>query len=202
MQAKHQKKILSAILGLGLAVLMAVLYAVGRLAADHEIVAMRAGGISLGRLMVPLLTAATLVSVLAFLFSDQILPRANHRLRTLLTDISRKKPTFSLKEQVINEVRHNQFYLRAARINQSTFALRDVTIYDLGDQLRKRIIYADSGYMGLSPDQETLYLTLYDGVTHEADRTDPKTFQQIQFRKDISKVSGVGSGRSRPTQDN
>ena len=185
-----------------MAVLMAVLYTVGRLAADHEIVAMRAGGISMGRLMVPLLAAATLVSVLAFLFSDQVLPRSNHRLRTLLTDISRKKPTFSLKEQVINEVQRNRFFLRAARINQSTFALRDVTIYDLGDQLRKRITYADSGYMALSPDQETLYLTLYDGVTHEADRTDPQSFQQIEFRKDIIRVSGVGNVLTRTTEDN
>jgi lipopolysaccharide export system permease protein len=77
-----------------------------------------------------------------------------------------------------------------------------VTIYDLGDQLRKRIIYADSGYMALSPDQETLYLTLYDGVTHEADRTDPHSFQQIEFRKDIIKVSGVGNVLTRTTQDN
>jgi lipopolysaccharide export system permease protein len=187
---------------LSMAVLMAVLYAVGRLAADHEIVAMRAGGISLGRLMVPLLATATVVAALSFLFSDQVLPRSNHRLRTLLTDISRKKPTFSLKEQVINEVQRNRFFLRAARINQSTFALRDVTIYDLGDQLRKRIIYADSGYMALSPDQAMLYLTLYDGVTHEADRTDPHTFQQIEFRKDLIRVSGVGNALTRTTEDN
>jgi lipopolysaccharide export system permease protein len=187
---------------LSMAVLMAVLYAVGRLAADHELVAMRAGGISMGRLMVPLLATASVVAVLAFLFSDQVLPRSNHRLRTLMTDIGRKKPTFSLKEQVINEVQRNRFFLRAARINQSTFALRDVTIYDLGDQLRKRIIYADSGYMALSPDQETLYLTLYDGVTHEADRTDPHSFQQIEFRKDVIRVSGVGNVLTRTTQDN
>ncbi len=186
---------------LSMAVLMAVLYAVGRLVADHEIVAMRAGGISLGRLMVPLLAAASVVAVLAFLFSDQVLPRTNHSLRTLLTDISRKKPTFSLKEQVINEVQPNKLYLRAARINQSTFALRDVTIYDLGDMLRKRIIYADSGYMALSRDQETLYLSLYDGVTHEADRTDPHSFQQIQFDKDVIRVSGVGNALTRTKED-
>jgi lipopolysaccharide export system permease protein len=186
---------------LSMAVLTAVLYAVGRLASEHELTAMRAGGISLGRLMVPLLVTAGIVSVLAFLFSDQVLPRSNHRLRTLLTDISRKKPTFSLKEQVINEVQRNRFFLRAARIDQSTFALRDVTIYDLADQQRKRIIYADSGHMALSSDQETLYLTLFDGVTHEADRTDPHTFQQIQFRRNVIRVPGVGNVLTRTGQD-
>lgn len=186
---------------LSMAVLMAVLYAVNRLAADHELTAIRAGGISLGRLMAPLLAAATVVATLAFLFADQVLPRSNHRLRTLLTDISRKKPTFSLKEQVVNEVQRNRFFLRAARINQSTAALRDVTIYDLGDQDRKRIIYADSGSMALSPNQELLYLTLYDGTMHELSRTDARTFQQVEFRRNVIRVEGVGNMLTRTTED-
>jgi lipopolysaccharide export system permease protein len=186
---------------LSMAVLIAVLYTVNRLVSDHELTAMRAGGISLGRAMAPLLTAGSAVTILAFLFSDQVLPRANHRLRTLLTDISRKKPTFSLKEQVINEVQRNRFFLRAARINYSTFGLRDVTIWDLGDQERKRITYADSGYMALSPNQETLYLKLYDGTTHEFDRSDPKTFQQIQFQRDVVRVQGVGNLLTRTVGD-
>ncbi len=186
---------------LSMAVLMAVLYAINRLTADHELTAIRAGGISLGRLMLPLLAAGAVVSVLSFLFADQVLPRSNHRLRTLLTDISRKKPTFSLKEQIINEVQRNRFFLRAARINQSTFGLRDVTIYDLGDQERKRIIYADSGYMALSPNQEVLYLKLYDGTMHELSRTDTKTFQQVEFRRNVIRVEGVGNMLTRTTED-
>ena len=187
---------------LSMAVLMAVLYAINRLAADRELVAIRAGGISLGRLMVPLVLAATGVAVVGFLFSDQVLPRSNHRLRTLLTDISRTKPTFSLKEQVINEVQRNRFFLRAARINQATHSLRDVTIYDLADQERKRIIYADSGYMGLSANQEVLYLTLYDGTMHELSRTDAKTFQQVEFRRNVIRVQGVGNLFTRTEEDN
>jgi lipopolysaccharide export system permease protein len=178
---------------LSMAVLMAVLYAINRLTADHELTAIRAGGISLGRLMAPLLAAGVVVSVLSFLFADQVLPRSNHRLRVLLTDISRKKPTFSLKEQVVNEVQRNRLFLRPGRINQSTFALRDVSIYDLADQERKRIIYADSGSMALSANQEVLYLTLYDGTMHELSRSDAKTFQQVQFRRNVIRVEGVGN---------
>jgi len=178
---------------LSMAVLMAVLYAINRLTADHELTAIRAGGISLGRLMVPLLAAGVVLSVLSFLFADQVLPRSNHKLRTLLTDISRKKPTFSLKEQVVNEVQRNRFFLRAGRIDQSTFALRDVTIYDLTDQERKRIIYADSGSMALSANQEVLYLTLHDGTMHELSRSDAKTFQQVEFQRNVIRVEGVGN---------
>src|SRR5439155_531267 len=82
--------------------------------------------------------------LLSFLWNDQVLPRSNHRLRTLQVDIQRKKPSFTLKEQVINEVVPGQFFLRAARIDPNSNKLKDVTIYDLGDAERRRIIGADS----------------------------------------------------------
>ena len=158
---------------LPMAVLVAVLYASTRLAADSEVTAMRAGGISLWRFMRPLLVSGAILTLLAFAFSDHILPRTNHKLRTLYTDIARKKPTFSLKEQVINEVQRSRLFLRAAAIDPATYALRDVTIYDLADQDRKRVIYADSGYLAITEDQEDAYLTLFSGVMHEFDRGDP-----------------------------
>ena len=187
---------------LPMAVLIAVLYTVSRLAAEHELTALRAGGVSLGRLMRPLLTGGLVMTGLAFLFSDQVLPRSNHRLRTLLTDISRTKPTFALEEQVINEVQRNRFFLRANEINQATFGLREVTIYDLTNNARKRTTYADSGSMGFAADQEDLYLTLYDGTTHESDRTEPRQFQVMNFRQKVIRVEGIGGNFRRSTNDN
>src|SRR5215475_7599956 len=129
---------------LPMAVLVAVLHTMSRLTADHEITAMAANGISATRIARPVLLGAALVTLAAFLWNDQLLPSSNHRLRTLLVDIQRKKPSFALKEQVINEVVPDQFFLRAARIDQATNRLRDVTIYDLGEADRRRIISADS----------------------------------------------------------
>ncbi|HEV8398502.1 MAG TPA: LptF/LptG family permease, partial [Gemmatimonadales bacterium] len=127
---------------LPMAVLVAVLYAFSHLAADNEITAMKASGVSVGRLLVPVLGGATLVGAIALAWNDQVLPRSNHRLKTLLTDITRKRPTFQLKEQVINEVVSGQFFLRAARIDPASNKLKDVTIYDLQDAERRRIITA------------------------------------------------------------
>jgi lipopolysaccharide export system permease protein len=186
---------------LPMAVLVAVLFAFSRFAADNEFTAARAGGVSLGQLVLPVFAAAAGVALLAFLFSDHILPRTNHQLRTLQMDIGRKKPTFALKEQVINEVRRGQFFLRTTRIDPATFGLRDVTIYDLSDADRKRIIYADSGEMAFSPDQEDLWLTLYDGTMHEFDRTDPKMFQHMAFHRDVVRVAGVGNELRRTVVD-
>ncbi|HEX9729218.1 MAG TPA: LptF/LptG family permease [Gemmatimonadales bacterium] len=186
---------------LPMAVLIAVLYAVSRLAGDAEVTAMRAGGISLGRIMRPLLVSGSILAILAFLFSDHVLPRSNHRLRTLYTDIGQKKPTFSIKEQVINEIRRNQLFLRAASIDPATYLLRDVTIYDLTDQERKRIIYADSGYLAITANQEDAQLTLFDGTMHEFDRSDPRMFQHVGFARDVILVEGVGNELKRTLTD-
>jgi lipopolysaccharide export system permease protein len=186
---------------LPMAGLVAVLYATSRLAADSEVTALRAGGISLWRILRPLLVAGAALTVIAFAFSDHVLPRTNHKLRTLYTDISRKKPTFSLKEQVINEVRSSRLFLRAASIDPATYALLDVAIFDLADQDRRRVIYADSGYLAITEDQEDAYLTLYSGVMHEFDRSDPTMFQIAGFERDRVRIEGVGNELRRTLTD-
>ncbi|NIR58320.1 MAG: LptF/LptG family permease, partial [Gammaproteobacteria bacterium] len=153
------------VMTVSMAVLVAVLYTMSRMAGDHEVTALRAGGISLGEIIRPLLGAATAVAVAAFLFGDQVLPRSNHKLRSLMTDIYRTKPTFSLKEHVINEVRDGRLMLRAASIDQATYRMRDVTVYDVANPNHQRIIYADSGRIAFAPGGEDLHLTLYDGET-------------------------------------
>jgi len=178
---------------LPMAVLVAVLYTFSHLAADNEITAMRAGGISIGRLLSPVMGGALVVALISLVWNDQVLPRSNHELRTLLVDIQRKKPVFSLKEQVINEVVPGQFFLRAARIDPATNALNDVTIYDLEDPERRRIISADSGRMAYTPGGTDLYLTLRDGEVHEVKRAEPHQFNRTFYVTNRIKVAGVAN---------
>src|SRR5881397_1000042 len=178
---------------LPMAVLVAVLHVFTRLAADNEITALQAGGVSLTRLIAPVLGGATAVALLSFLWNDQLLPRTNHELRTLQVDIARKKPSLTLKEQVINEIVPGQTFLRAARIDGSTNKLKDVTIYDLSDAERRRIITADSGRMAYAAGGRDLFLTLTDGDIEEVNRTDPTQFNRTFYRTNRMRVSGVGN---------
>ena len=187
---------------LPMTVLVAVLYATGRLAGDSEVTALRAGGISLWRILRPLLLAGALLTLVAFAFSDHILPRTNHRLRQLYTDIAQKKPTFTIKEQVINELQGGRLFIRAAYIDPATYLLRDVAIYDFTDTDRKRIIYADSGYLAITEDQADAYLTLYSGLMHDFDRQDPAMFQMSDFQRDLVRIEGVGNELQRSVSDN
>ncbi|HXQ29965.1 MAG TPA: LptF/LptG family permease [Gemmatimonadales bacterium] len=186
---------------LPMAVLVAVLYAFTRLAADHEITAMKASGVSVGQLLGPVIAGAAVVGALAFFWNDQVLPRANHSLRLLLVDIQRKKPSFYLKEQVINEVVPGRFFLRAARIDAVNNALADVTLYDLEDVDRRRIISAAVGHMAYTPDGRDLFLTLFDGNTRQVNRTDPTQFNRTFFRTNRIRVEGVGNKLQRTETD-
>src|SRR6266581_346625 len=178
---------------LPMAVLVAVLHVFTRLAGDNEITALQAGGVSVSRLVAPVLAGATGVALLSFLWNDQLLPRTNHALRTLQVDIARKKPSLTLKEQVINEVVPGQTFLRASRIDGNTNKLRDVTLYDLSDAERRRIITADSGRMAYSAGGRDLFLTLTDGDIEEVNRTDPTQFNRTFYRTNRMRVSGVGN---------
>src|SRR6266496_1415420 len=186
---------------LPMAVLVAVMYTFSHLAADNEVTAMKANGISVGRILAPVLGGAALMSVISLFWNDQVLPRSNHTLRTLLVDIQRKKPTFQLKEQVINEVVSGQFFLRAARIDPASNKLKDVTIYDLGDAERRRIITADSGRMAYTPGGTDLYLTLLDGEIQEVKRTGPGQFNRTFYRTNRIRVAGVGNTLVRTEND-
>jgi len=136
-----------------------------------------------------------------FGFVDQVLPRSNARLRALLIDIGRKKPTFELREQVINEVPPSQYFLRASRIDAATGKLRGVTIYDVGGEASRRIIYADSGSMAYAEGQTDLSLRLYDGSIHQYRPAEPTRFQLTYFSVNDIRVKNVYDQLQRNTSE-
>jgi lipopolysaccharide export system permease protein len=177
---------------LPMSVLVAVLYAFSRLAAENEITALRASGVGMARLMLPPLGAGVILAVVMIAFNDQLLPRANHRLRQLQTDIANKKPTFALREQVINEVMPSRFYMRVNHVERATNNIREVTIYDLSDPVRRRTIYADSGEMVLLEGSDLL-LTLHSGYSQEIPAANLERLQRIFFDRDLVRVRGVAN---------
>lgn len=178
---------------LPMAVLVATLHAFSRLASENEVTAFKASGVSVRRLMVPVIVASLFLTGFMVWFNDQVLPRANHRLATLQSDIARVKPTLALSEQVINEVVPRQLFLRAGRVVSETNQLRDVTIYDLSVPNKRRTIIADSGLLAFNATGEDLILRLYDGSTTELGDTDPQRLQRSFFREDVIRVRGVAT---------
>jgi lipopolysaccharide export system permease protein len=178
---------------LPMAVLVAVLYAFSRLASENEITAMKAGGVSMLQLMVPALTGSVVLALVMLAFNDQILPRANHRLAVLQMDIFRTKPTFALREQVLNAVKEGQLYLRAGRLDQGSSKMRDVTIYDLANPVNRRTIYADSGDIEFAPNRRDLIMRLYSGLMQTVPTDKPEQVTRMYFQRQLMRVAGVAS---------
>ena len=87
-------------LALPLSILLSSLMTFGNLGESFELVAIKSAGISLLRFMRPLFIVSTIISILAFLFANYVIPIANLKARTLLGDIVYAKPAFDLKEGV------------------------------------------------------------------------------------------------------
>jgi lipopolysaccharide export system permease protein len=179
-----------------MAVLVSVLYTFSQLTADNEVTALKASGIDLKRLLLPLFAAAALIAAGMVWFNDRVLPESNHRWSQLMIDIGRKSPLFVLREQTLNRIPTSDgrsFYLRAARIDPATNRLSDVVIYDVGQPRVSRTIYADSGVMAFNTARTDLLLTLYDGHLREVDIDQPESFQRVEFAQQMRRLPGVAN---------
>lgn len=184
-----------------MAVLVATLHAFSRMASENEITAFKASGFSMQRLMVPVIVSGAIITLFMVWFNDQVLPRSNHRLATLTNDIARVKPTFALREQVINEVSPGKLFLRTSHLASMSNKMKDVTIWDMGDPQRRRTINADSGLLELSSDGHDLLLTLFDGSMDELTGSEPTRLQRVFFHTDFVKVRNIGNSLERESQD-
>ena len=189
------------VMTLPMALLLAILYAFTHLGADNEITAMKASGVSIRQMLAPVLFAGAVMACVTFYVTDQIHPRSNARLKALISDIGRKKPTLELAEQAINPIPPSNLFLRAGRVDANSGRLKDVAIYDLGQVDSRRIIYADSGLIGYAPGGVDVRLRLWHGTIHETKSATPELFQVTDFEVNTIRVRDVGNELSRRTDD-
>jgi lipopolysaccharide export LptBFGC system permease protein LptF len=178
-------------LTLPMSVLVATLYAYSSLAADLEMVAMYANGLSVWRMVRPAFVAATFVAIVNFLLFDQLVPLSNTRFRTLRSDVFRKAPTLTLRPQQLNELSSSGYVLRAREISNADGQLREVTIWDLRRFDGRRVIHADSGRMAQSPDGTDLLMTLYDGEILDFSTVEPTRVERTAFHVNVVNIKDV-----------
>ena len=153
-------------LALPLAILLSSLMTFGNLGESFELVAIKASGISLLRFMRPLFFVTLLICGVAFLFSNFIIPVANLRQRTLLTDIVYAKPAFDLKEGVFYDKIGN-FAIKIGKKEANDSVIRDVIVYEQTNPVQDNFIIAKSGIMRVSENKRFLEFNLRDGVRYE-----------------------------------
>lgn len=164
-------------MALPIAVLFASIMTMGNFGEKYELVAMKAGGISVSRIMLPMAVVAVLLMGIAFYFANNVLPVAMYQYRTTLYDIQRKKPAVSIRpSEYYDEI--DGYVIRVNKKDPDGRTMRDIIIYDHSEGInRTNIIVADRGYMQSTPDDHYLLFTLYDGYTY-SEPTDGENYEK------------------------
>ncbi len=170
------------VLAVPIGALFSTLLAFGSLSATYEVTIFKASGISLIRMMLPIIFLGMISSAFLFWFNDDILPDANHKLKTLLNDIQRKKPTFSIVAgQFTTEL--EGCTILARNIDSITGMMTDLTIYDHRRQNLINVANADSGTIVFNYDYTKLIVTLYNGELHQLYHNQLKDYRKVLFEK-------------------
>jgi lipopolysaccharide export system permease protein len=150
-------------MALPLAILLASLMTFGNMGEFSELTALKASGIPLQRIMRPLMILLVFIASISFFFSNNVMPYATEKARTLLYDIKRKKPDINIQAgSFYNGV--PGYNIKVTRKDPVTGRLEDLIIYDHSDRRGNvSVTTADSGYMRLTEDESGLIMTLYDG---------------------------------------
>lgn len=152
---------------LPLAVLLASLMTFGNLGEKFELTAMKAAGISLFRIMRPLIIFIVLLATGAFFFQNDVLPIAQTKMWTLLFSMRQKSPEVEIPEGTFyDQIPGMNLYVEHKDLESGM--LHDLIIYDVTRGMdNARVILADSGKLNFTEDKRYLYLHLYQGELFE-----------------------------------
>ncbi len=139
-------------MALPLAILLSSIMTFGSLGENYELVAMKSSGISLNRIMRPLVIFVLFISVLAFIHSNYIMPVANLKFRSLLYDIMHQRPALDFKPGVFYDG-IDGYVIRIQQKNPDTQEMRGIQIFDHTEGIgNRRVILAEEGKMYVSND--------------------------------------------------
>ena len=152
-------------MALPLAILLASLMTFGNLGENFELTAMKAAGISLFRIMRPLIIFISVVCVGAFYFSNNVLPETQTKLWTLIFSLRQKSPEFDIPVgEFYSGINGINLYVRG----KENHLLKDLMIYDFSSGFDNAVVMvSDSGKVQFTEDNKYLLLSLYDGESFE-----------------------------------
>ena len=153
-------------MALPIAVLFASIMTMGNFGEKYELVAMKAGGISIRRVMMPMALVVLLLTGVAFVFANNVMPSAMLHYRMTLYDITRKKPAVNIRPgEYYKEI--EGYVIRVGAKDPDGCTMEDVIIYDHSKGIEENnVIVARSGVMQTTLDNRYLLFTLTDGYSY------------------------------------
>lgn len=188
-------------MALPLAILLASIMTFGSFGEHYELVAMKSSGMGLMRIMFPLLVVTLLTSGCAFLFTNNVWPKANLEFASLLYDIRHKKPAFDITEGVYyNGI--EGYVIKVAKKDKDGKGLNDVLIYDHTKKNgNTHVIRAQSGRMEMTADQRYLIFTLRNGISYEEMEGSGRPHMRSEFDEEVIRFDLSGFQMERTDKD-
>jgi lipopolysaccharide export system permease protein len=173
-------------LALPLSILLAALMTFGSLAEHLELLAIKASGTSLIRIMRPLIYSVVFIAAISFVFQNNIVPKAQMKMYTILVSLRQKSPELDIPEgSFFKDITGYNMYVRHK--DKKGGMLRNLMIYDYSQGFENaRVTVADSGRLNVSADKKYLILTLHNGEQFEnmATRKTRNVNEKIPYRRE------------------
>jgi len=185
-----------------MAILTATMLCFGRLASDNEVTAMRASGVSLYRIGLPVMLVVFVISLASVFLNDRILPASHFASYKLIKEVGVKNPTAYLEPGVFIKS-FKGYIVRIGSIKNDE--LKDILIYQLQDDGPTRTIIAETGKFSVVPGMNMIKLHLINGTADEPDPDEPSIFYKLNFKAydmtlDIETALGKGKIEKKPKQ--
>lgn len=174
------------------AVLTSILLVFGGFAQNNEINAMRASGVNLIRLVLPIISLGFLLSFFSLFLIDQIQPRSEYQSRQLIRELVVKRPAAYLEAgRFIKDFQGYTIWIN--KIHGSK--LEGVTIFQHQEDKPTRTIIAEWGEAIPSEDQRSLAIKLYNGTSDEPNPDDDSVLYKLNFETFV--LSNITIGKPR-----
>ncbi|MDA3818564.1 MAG: LptF/LptG family permease [Prolixibacteraceae bacterium] len=184
-------------MALPLAVLLASIMTFGNLGERFELLAIKASGVSLLKIMRPLIFLNILITLFAFTLADQVIPVTNAKFQALLWSVKKQRPEMIIKEGIFsNEI--DGYSIKVDEKDSDSKLLKGIMIYDHTENKgNTNVIIADSGYVNMSDDKNYMILTLFEGISYnDVSTSKRKDDNNNPFRRELFKKQKIVIGVS------
>ncbi len=168
---------------LPLATLLASMMILGQLSDSNELIAIKAAGISLTRVLTPLIIAAAGISIGTFFISNDLVPYSYNQIYTLREDIKKTKEEIKIPAGTFYDGIEG-YVLRVDHNDEKTGMMHGVMVYDHSKgKGNTSVALADSAMLKMSKSKDYLTFTLFNGINYQEDNTMKYRDTTLQLQK-------------------
>ena len=173
-------------LAIPLATLLSSMMTLGDMGEKFELTAMKASGISLMRILAPMIVVSVFISLGAFFIGDRLVPYSINQIYTMRDDIGRTKSEIKIPTGTFYDGIEG-YVLRVESRNKKSGMMYNILVYDhtVGNG-NTRLTVADSGIIKMSKAKDYLTFQLFEGVNYQEEnsrkyRDTSLALQRIRF---------------------